>query len=84
MLSLKRIPTAREPVADAISRGSREVIISIAPAAFRAIWDEMGPIIVDLMACTASVLRSPLSEEALCHFFSQYDCASSAGTDALA
>ena len=45
----------------------------IAPAAFN----------VDLMACTASVLRSSLSEEAL-PFFSQYDCAGSAGTDVVA
>ena len=35
------------------------------------------------MACTASVLRSPLTGEAL-PFFSQYDCAGSAGTDVFA
>ena len=43
----------------------------------------MGSFNVDLMACTASVVRSPLSGEAL-PFFSQHDCAGSAGTDVLA
>ena len=83
MFSLKWIPTAENGVADAMSRPSREAIIHIAPAAFRAIRDEMGPFNLDLMAHTTSVLRSPDSGEAL-PFFSPYDCASSAGTDALA
>ena len=83
MLSLKWIPTAENGVADAISRPSREAIIRIAPAAFKAVWTEIGPFNVDLMACTASVLRSPFSGEAL-PFFSQYDCAGSAGTDVFA
>ena len=83
MLSLKWTPTAENGVADAISRPSRGTIIRIAPAAFRALWDEMGPFNIDLMVCTASVLRSPVSGEAL-PFFSQYDCAGSAGTDVLA
>ena len=43
MSSLKWISPAENVVADAISRPSREAIIRIAPAAFRAIWDEMGP-----------------------------------------
>ena len=51
--------------------------------ALRAFWDEMGPFNVDVMTCTASVLRSPVSGEAL-PFFSQYDCTGSAGTDVLA
>ena len=38
---------------------------------------------VDLMACTASVVRSPLTGGAL-PFSSQYDCAGSAGTDVFA
>ena len=43
----------------------------------------MGPFDVDLMACKASVLRPPLTEEAL-PFFSQFDCAGSAGADVFA
>ena len=80
MLSLKWIPTAENRVADAISRTSRDALIRIAPAAFRVMWDEMGPFNIDLMACTASVLRSPVSAEAL-PFFSQYACGGSAGTN---
>lgn len=38
---------------------------------------------VDIIACTASVLRSLLSEEVLL-LFSQYDCAGSAGIYVLA
>ena len=68
MLSLKWIPTAEKRVADAISTPSREDIIRIAPAAFISIWDEMGPYNADLMACTASVLPSPVSLEALSFF----------------
>ena len=83
MSSLKWISPAENVVADAISRPSREAIIRIAPAAFRAIWDEMGPFNVEFMACTASVLLSPVSGEAL-PFISHYDCAGSAGTDLLA
>ncbi|CAM9718774.1 unnamed protein product [Laminaria digitata] len=78
VLSLKR-----NGAADATLRPSRDAVIRIAPAAFKAIWEEIGPFNVDLMACTASVVRSPLSGEAL-PFFSQYDCAGSAGTDVLA
>lgn len=83
ILSLKWIPTAENEVADATSRPSREAIIRTAPAAFKAVWDEIGPFSVDLMACTASVLRSSVNGEAL-PFFSQYACAVSAGTDVLA
>ena len=83
MLSLKWIPTAENEVVDAISRPSWDTIIPIAPVAFKALYDEMSPLNVDLMACAASVLRSPVSGEAL-PFFSQYDCAGSAGTDVLA
>ena len=83
MLSLKWIPTAENGVANAISRPSRDTIIRIAPVAFRALWDEMGPFNVDPMACTASVLQSPVSAEAL-PFFSRYECAGSAETDVLA
>ena len=83
ILSLKWIPTAKSGVADGISRPSREAIIRIAPAAFKVFWAEMGSFNVHLMACTASVLRSPSREEALL-FFSQYDCAGSAGTDVFA
>ena len=43
----------------------------------------MGPFNIDLMACTASVMRSPLTGEAL-PFFSQYDCAGSVGADVFA
>ena len=43
----------------------------------------MGPFNVDLMACTVSVLCFPLTGEAL-PFFSQFDCAGSAGTDVFA
>ena len=83
MLSSKWIPTAENGVAGATSRPSREAIIRIAPAAFRAIWDEMGPFNVDLTACTAWVLRSPVSGEAM-PFLSKYDCVGSAETDVLA
>ena len=83
MSSLKWISPAENVVADAISRPSREAIIRIAPAAFRAIWDEMGPFNVDLTACTAWVLRSPVSGEAM-PFLSKYDCVGSAETDVLA
>ena len=78
MLSLKWVPTAENGIADAISRPSRGAIVRIAPAAFETVWDEMGPFDVDLMACTASVARSPLNGGAL-PFFSQHDCAGSAG-----
>ena len=80
MLSWTWIPTAENEVADGISRQSRDAIIRIAPASFQAVWDEMDPFDVDLMACTVSVLRSPLNLEAL-PFFSQYGCAGAAGTD---
>ena len=83
ILSSKWIPTARNEVADSISRPSRDAIIRIAPAAFRALLDEMGPSNVNLMACAASFLRSPVRGGTQ-PFFSQYDCAGSAGTDFLA
>ena len=83
MQSLKWIPTAENGIADAISRPSRETTVRIAPAAFETVWDEMGPFNADLMACTASVVQPPLSGEAL-PFFSQHDCAGSAGTNVLA
>lgn len=83
LLSLKWIPTAEIAVADAISRPSREAIIRITPPAFREVWDTLGPFNVDLMTCTASALRPPESDHSL-PFFSQYDCAGSAGTDVLA
>ena len=83
MLSLKWIPTAENGVEDAISRPSRDAIIHIAPAAFKVLWTEIGPFNVNLIACTASVLRSPLGGEAL-SFFSQYDCAASSGADMFA
>ena len=83
MLSLKWFPTAENGVADAISWPSRNVIVHIAPAAFRAIWDEMGSFNVHLMAWTASVLRFPVSGEIL-PFFSQYYYAGSAGTGVFA
>ena len=83
MLSLKWTPTAENGVADAILGPSRDTIICKAHVAFKALWDEMGPFNEDLMACATSVLRSPVRGEALL-FFSQYDCADSAGTDVLA
>ena len=43
----------------------------------------MGPFNVDPMACTAYVVRCPLTGEAIT-FFSQYDGAGSAGTDVFA
>ena len=69
MLWLKWIPTAENGVADAISRPSRETIIRVAPAAFMGVWAELGPFNVDLMACAASVMRFPLTGEALPLFF---------------
>lgn len=83
MLSLKWIPTADNGVADAISRPSRESTIRLSTSAFDALWQALGPFNVDLMACTASVQRSPQNGEAL-PFFSQYDCAGSGGLDVLA
>ena len=68
MLSLKWIPTAENEVVDAISRPSWDTIIPIAPVAFKALWDATGPFNVDLMACAASVLRSPVIGEALLFF----------------
>ena len=65
MLSLKWIPTAVKEVADAISWPSRDVILRIAPASFQVVWDAMGPFKIHLMACTASVLGSPLTRESL-------------------
>ena len=83
MWSLEWIPRAENGVADAISRPSREAIIRIAPASFKGVWAELGPFNVDLMACTASVLRSALTGGAL-PFSSLYDCAGPAGADVFA
>ena len=60
ILLLMLVPTAENGVADAIWRPSRDAIIRIAPAAFGVLWDEMGPLIIDLVACAASVLRFPV------------------------
>ena len=49
----------------------------------RQIWDGMDPLNVDLMACTASVLRYPVIGVAL-PFLSYYHRTGSAGTDVLA
>ena len=65
MLSLKGVSAAANEVASVISRPSREAIIRIAPASFKAVWDEIGPFNGNRMTCTASVLRSPLIREAL-------------------
>ena len=64
-LSLKWIPTAENGVPDAIPRPSREAHIFIVPAAFKVFRTEAGSSNMEPMARAASVLRSPLSGEAL-------------------
>lgn len=83
MLSLKWIPTAANGVADAISRPSREAIVRLSRAAFRSLWDALGPFSIDLMACNASVQLSPATGEPL-PLFSRFHCEGAAGTDMLA
>lgn len=83
MLSLKWVPTAENVIADAISRPSREAIIQLLPAAFRRLWEAMGPFDIDLMACTASAQVSPVTGLSL-PFFSRFSCPGSAGRDVLA
>ena len=83
MLSLRWVPTAENAVADAISRPSREAIIQLLPAAFRRLWDAMGPFDIDLMACAASGQISPVTGRQL-PFFSRFNCPGSAGRDMLA
>ena len=82
MLSLKWVPTADNGVADAISRPSRDSIIRLTPEAFRALWDDLGPFNVDLMASTASAQRVPGNAGTL-PFFSQFHCEGSSGADVL-
>lgn len=83
MPSLRWVPTEENGVADAISRPSREATVRISPAAFEHVWGELGPFVIDLMACTASALRHPGSQEPL-PFFPRHDCPGSAGVDVLA
>ena len=71
ILSLKWMSTAETEAADAISRPSRYAIVRIAPAAFRVLWDDMGPFNTNLMASGASMLQSSVSGEAL-PFFPQF------------
>lgn len=82
LLSLKWIPTADNVVADAISRPSRDTIIRLGRDAFLALFSQLGPFNIDLMACTASAQRSPQGRPL--RFFSQYSCAGTAGVDVLA
>ena len=49
-----------------ISRPSRNATIRIATASVQAVWDEIGPFDVGLVAGTASVLRSPLTGRRTC------------------
>lgn len=83
LLSLKRVPSAANVVADAISRPSREGVIRLKPDVFRALWDTMGPFTIDLMASDASTQRVPGSGASL-SFFSRYDCDGSNGVDVFA
>ena len=76
------MPTAENVKADTISRPSREAIIQLSAAAFRSLWDLLGPFDMDLMACEASAQCSPLTGSRL-PFFSQYRCPGSAGVDVL-
>ena len=57
-LSSKWTSTAENEVMDVIWRPSRKTIVRIAPALVQAVWDEISPSEIDLVACTASVLRS--------------------------
>ena len=72
------IPT--RPLAISVQR---ESIIRLRPDAFQAVWNELGPFTIDLMASTASSQGIAQSARAL-PLFSQYDCAGSSGVDALA
>ena len=83
VLSLQWVPSAANGVAGAISRPSRESIVRLKPAAFRTLWDVMGPFEVDLMASDVSVQRHPSTGIAL-PFFSRYDCEGTAGIDFFA
>lgn len=83
LLSLKWVPTDQNEVADAISRPSRDSTVRLAPDAFGALWEALGPFNVDLMACSASAQCSPVSGFPL-PFFSHFDCPGSAGVDVLA
>lgn len=53
MLTLQRIPTASNRIADATSRPSRDTVIRLQPEAFWAAWTELGPLNIDLMAPTS-------------------------------
>lgn len=83
LLTLRWIPTASNAIADAISRPSRESIIRLHPDAFQAVWSELGPFSIDLMASTVSTKCVPQSSRTL-PFFSQYACEGSSGVDVLA
>lgn len=80
LVSLKWIPTTDNTVADAISRRLRGSIIRLSAAVSRALWVELAPLKVDLMACSASVQKSPASGFTL-PFFSRYCCRGSPGSD---
>lgn len=83
MLPLKWVPTAANGVADAISRPSRDTVMQLVSAAFRRVWDTLGPFKIDLMACTAALKRLPRTGDPL-FSFSRYDCAGSQSVDFLA
>lgn len=83
MLSVNWVPAAKNAVADAISRPSRNSTLRLAPGAFRRAWGELSTNSIDLMACTASSQRFPLTGAPL-PLFSRYDCAGSLGLDVLA
>lgn len=83
LLSLKWVPTAANGVADAISRPSRETLVQLSTPAFNQLWADLGPFNVDLMACTASAQRSPVTGVTL-PFFSRYHCEGTSGVDVLA
>lgn len=83
LLSLSWVPTASNGVADAISWRSREAVVQLAPAAFRSLWEALGPFNIDLMACAASAQCSPDTGAQL-PFFSRYHCAGTSGVDVVA
>ena len=83
LLPLKWVPTAANGVADAISRPSRDTLAQLSAAAFGKLWEHFGPFNIDLMACAASVQRSPETGVAL-PFFSRYHCEGTAGVDVFA
>lgn len=82
MLTLKWTPTASNSIADVILRPSRDTIIRLQPDAFQRMYEELGPLSIDLMASTASVQCILWSARAL-PFFSQHDYAGSSGVDML-